>query len=329
MALPTTRVLAVLDLLQSHGRISGAELATRIGVDVRTLRRYIAMLEELGIPITTERGRYGAYLLVAGFKLPPMMFTNDEAVALSVGMIAARELGLADSAPAVASAQAKLERVMPSALKDSVRAISETVKVDLRHAPNTPHSNSAFIALTTAAQSQRRVAMRYVGSRGESTLRDFDSYGLAYRFGAWYVVGLCHLRHDLRSFRLDRVEEVSASDLRFTRPAGFDPLDYLSQSLAALARSIPVEILLRTDLSNATRAFPFAFGSFDSVEDGVILRSSADDLGWFARRLAGLPFDFEIRTPASLREELARCASHLGRLAAIVPRTDGPDNGSH
>ena len=90
---PTTRVLGVLELLQTHGRMSGAELARRVKVDARTLRRYIARLEEIGVPITTERGRYGAYMLVAGYKLPPMMFTDEEALALSVGLLAARSLG--------------------------------------------------------------------------------------------------------------------------------------------------------------------------------------------------------------------------------------------
>ncbi len=86
MARPTTRVLAILELLQSRGRASGTEIAQHLGVDGRTVRRYIAALEDLGIPITTERGRGGAYLLVAGFKLPPMMFTDDEALALAVGL---------------------------------------------------------------------------------------------------------------------------------------------------------------------------------------------------------------------------------------------------
>ena len=103
MSQPTTRVLAVLELLQSHGQMSGAELARRVEVDPRTLRRYIATLEEMGIPITTEQGRYGGYKLVPGFKLPPMMFTDEEAQALSLGLIAARGLGLADSAPAIES----------------------------------------------------------------------------------------------------------------------------------------------------------------------------------------------------------------------------------
>jgi predicted DNA-binding transcriptional regulator YafY len=130
MTRPTTRVLAVLELLQSHGRVSGPELALRVGVDGRTLRRYIAMLEELGIPIVAERGRFGGYALVAGFKLPPMIFTDDEALALSVGLLAARGLGLADAAPAVTARGAKLQRVMPPAQTPPAR-VGETVALDL------------------------------------------------------------------------------------------------------------------------------------------------------------------------------------------------------
>ena len=94
MPKPTTRVLAVLELLQSQGLVSGAELARRIEVDARTLRRYISALEEMGIPITTEQGRYGGYRLVPGYKLPPMMFSEEEAQALSLGLIAAQGLGV-------------------------------------------------------------------------------------------------------------------------------------------------------------------------------------------------------------------------------------------
>src|SRR6476619_1063753 len=102
---PTARVLTVLELLQSHGRLTGAELARRLEVDIRTLRRYITMLQDLGIPLVAERGRNGAYELSSGFKLPPMMFTNEEALALSLGLLATRHLGLAQAASAVESAQ--------------------------------------------------------------------------------------------------------------------------------------------------------------------------------------------------------------------------------
>ncbi|MCE5234383.1 MAG: YafY family protein [Mizugakiibacter sp.] len=320
MALPTTRVLAVLDLLQGHGRMSGPELARRVGVDVRTLRRYIVTLEELGIPITTERGRYGAYLLVAGFKLPPMMFTNDEAVALSVGMLAARGLGLAAAAPAVASVQAKLARVMPGGLQRRVHAIAETVKVDLRHTPRAPDSNAALIALTAAAQAQQRVHLRYVSAEGAASERDFDPYGLAYHAGAWYALGMCHLRRGLRSFRLDRVQGVAALGRHFRRPGDFDALDQLLRSIASAPRAHAIEVLLHTDLERARHAFSLGFGLLEPAAGGVLLRSSADDLAWFARQLAALPFDFAVQRPARLRQELRKRAQRLQALAAASPR---------
>src|SRR5512142_2457470 len=108
---PTIRVLTVLELLQSHRRMTGAELAARTEVNVRTMRRYITMLQELGIPILAERGRYGAYELIPGFKLPPLMFNNEEALALAVGLLAVQRLGLTETSQAVESTRAKLERV--------------------------------------------------------------------------------------------------------------------------------------------------------------------------------------------------------------------------
>jgi predicted DNA-binding transcriptional regulator YafY len=316
MARPTTRVLAVLDLLQSHGRMSGAELARRIDVDVRTLRRYIVALEDMGVPVTSERGRHGAYMLVSGFRLPPMMFTNDEAVALSVGLVAARGLGLADAAPAVASAQAKLARVMPDGLKGNVRAIDETVRIDLRPAASAPESNAPLLVLTAAAQNQQRVHMHYRSAQDAATERDFDPYGLAFHAGAWYALGHCHLRRALRSFRIDRVTDVAPLDLRFTRPQGFDALEQLLSGIASVPRGHAIEVLLRADLASARRAFPLSFGMLEPGADGVLLHTSADDLGWFARQLAALPFDFEVRAPMQLRVELAARAEHLRALAA-------------
>ena len=167
---PTTRVLTVLELLQSHRRMTGAELAQRLEVSVRTLRRYISMLEELGIPIVAERGRYGAYELIAGFKLPPMMFTNDEALALAIGLLAAQRLGLTETAHAVESTRAKLERVMPAELKERLRALSETVLLDL-DAGRMVTSTEVMMTMSRAAQSQRRVhdALSFPRGRGDPT----------------------------------------------------------------------------------------------------------------------------------------------------------------
>ncbi len=309
-------MLAVLELLQTHGSLSGPELARRIGVDGRTLRRYISMLEELGIPITAERGRHGGYALVAGFKLPPMMFTDDEALALSLGLLAARGLGLAGAAPAVASAQAKLERVMPSTLKKRVRAIDESVSLDLARgsAGNSVASdNTALTMLSAAAQARQRVHLIYRDGQGQASERDFDPYGLAWRGGRWYVVGFCHLRQDERSFRLDRVEEARPLEVSFARPEKFDAIGHLSRSIATLPRTFAIEVWLEADLAAARREMFETVGVFEPEGEGTVLFAQADDLDWFARELARLPFAFQIRHPVALRSALL---AHAQRLSA-------------
>jgi predicted DNA-binding transcriptional regulator YafY len=315
MSHPTTRVLAVLEMLQTHGLLSGAQLAERLGVDRRTVRRYIATLEDLGIPITTERGSAGGYQLVAGFKLPPMMFTDDEALALAVGLLAARGLGLAESAPAVASVQAKLERVMPANLKRRVSAVDQTVTLELRRS-TAAADTSALAALTAAAQSRQRVHLCYRTTPAVETERDFDPYGLAYRQGLWYAVGMCHLRHGLRSFRLDRVQAVRPLAVSFAPPADFNALDHLIAGIATLPRAFPVEVLLATDLATARREIFATTGLFEPTDSGVLLRGQADDLLCFAQELARLPFPFAIRNPPQLRTVLAAHAEALLRQAA-------------
>jgi predicted DNA-binding transcriptional regulator YafY len=311
---PTTRVLALLELLQTHGRMSGAELAPRLGVDRRTLRRYVAKLEDIGIPITAERGRAGGYALMPGFKLPPMMFTEDETLALSLGLLAARGLGLAEAAPAVASAQAKLERVMPDGLKRRVQAVDGTVKLDA--APGlalAPASNGALVALTNAAQACRRVVLRYRDGRGDESVRRFDPYGLALRHGRWYAAGMCHLRQALRTFRLDRIAGVTPLAEPFERPPGFDAMAHVIEAVATLPRAYAIEVLLKTELA-AVRAHLFAeAGILEETAEGVVIHAQSDELDWFARQLAGMPFDFEIRQPPALHAAVAACVQRLLR----------------
>lgn len=306
---PTTRVLAVLELLQAHGRMSGTDLAARLGVDGRTLRRYIARLEEMGVPVTAERGRHGGYSLVAGFKLPPMMFTDDEALALGTGLLAARQLGLAGALPAVASARAKLERVMPEGLRTRLRALGETVALDLARAAPVD-DNTALHALSEAAQSRRRVHLRYRSASGEDSARDFDPYGVGYRSGCWYAVGHCHLRGALRSFRLDRIRSVTPMPASFGRPDDFDALAYLAEGIATLPRAHSVELRLHADLGTARCSLFEGAGVFEADGDGVLLHAQVDDLDLFARELVRLPFAFEVLAPSALREAITRQARH-------------------
>ncbi len=313
---PTTRVLAVLELLQTHGRLSGADMARRLQVDGRTLRRYIVMLEQIGIPITSERGRHGGYALVPGFKLPPMMFTEDEALALSLGLLAARSLGLAEAAPAVASAQAKLARIMPDGLKQRVSALDETVRLDLADG-RAPRDNAALVVLSAAAQRGQRVHLHY-RSGDVDTARDVDTYGLAYYLGYWYAVGWCHLRGGMRTFRLDRILAAVPAQGRFERPADFDALGHLRLSVASLPRAFSATVLLKTDLATARRALMETIGVFEQRADGVLLHNQSDDLAWLARQLAGVPFGLEILDPPRLRDELAAHARRLLQMATVL-----------
>lgn len=312
MSKPTVRVLALLELLQSHGQLSGSELARRLEVDGRTLRRYIVALEELGIPISAERGRHGGYRLVAGFKLPPLMFSAEETLAVSLGLLAVRSLGLGESELALESAQAKLSRVMPVALRRRLVALRETASLDLARA-RAGTSVAALATLAEAAQVRARVEFRYRDPQGAETLRQLDPYGLAYRNGCWYVSGFCHLRQALRSFRLDRLDTPRMLAERFERPADFDTLRHLRESFARMPRAYPVEILMRAAREQVVAVLGEPLGLLAEVDGGTLLRASTDDLDWFARRLCGLPFDFEVRQPLELREPLRRQAERVLR----------------
>jgi predicted DNA-binding transcriptional regulator YafY len=314
---PTTRVLAVLALLQAHGRMSGSELAQRLEVNTRTLRRYIIMLQDLGIPIEGERGRNGAYVLSAGFKLPPMMFTNEEALALTVGLISARRLNLADTDHAVESALAKLERVMPQELKSRVRALTETITLDRASASSTPPSEAVLSIMSSAAQLQQRVHIQYHPPQGEDTERDFDPYGLTYYLHKWYVVGYCHLRRDLRSFRLDRIIHVKEVSAHFERPAGFDPLTHMMQAIATLPRKYAFELFLKTDIATAQKEVFDVLGILETSQEGVIMRGSVEDLDWLARQISIFSFDFVVREPAELRAELKKHSVKLANLSEL------------
>jgi predicted DNA-binding transcriptional regulator YafY len=310
MPKPTTRVLAVLELLQSQGLVSGAELARRIEVDARTLRRYISALEEMGIPITTEQGRYGGYRLVPGYKLPPMMFSEEEAQALSLGLIAAKGLGLADAAPAIESVQAKLDRVLPSAPRKTIAALRESVAL---HTGNSQTNADARLlrVLSEAAGTRRTATLRYRAAEGALTSRDFDVYGNVFRGGRWYVVGHCHLRQGLRTLRLDRVAHAELGEKPFTRPDGFDPVEYLNRALASVPRGVPTELFLHTDLECARRQLFNGLGVAEAAEGGVLLKGYCDELDWYARELMRLPFRFEVRAPVELRAAVGRIARGL------------------
>src|SRR5437763_9095979 len=317
MYFPTTRVLTILELLQSHYRLSGPELAERLEVNTRTVRRYITMLQDLGIPVEGDRGRHGSYRLRPGFKLPPLMFTEDEALALTLGLLAARRLGLTVAAPAVEGALAKIERVLPSALQERIRAVQETLVLDVTLSGVTP-TTEIVSTLSTAAQQGRKVWMRYQSWQSELTERTVDLYGLVYRSGFWYAVGYCHLREGLRVFRVDRVVSAGISGGTYMRPSDFDSLGYVYRSLAMMPDKWLVDVLLETTLEEAQQMVPPALATLEQVPEGVVLRCYVGHFGWIAHFLAGLDCLMIVRQPPELRDALKHLAE---RITAVAERT--------
>jgi predicted DNA-binding transcriptional regulator YafY len=315
---PTTRLLTVLELLQARGRIGGAELADRLEVDIRSVRRYVTMLQDIGIPITSERGRHGGYRLRPGFRLPPMMFTEDEALALTLGLLAARRLGVGGAAPAFEGALAKVDRVLPAAVRDEVRAVQDTLIIDVPEPPTAP-TPEVVLAFSSAARDTRRLRIRHRSGARETT-RDVDTYGVVYREQRWYAVGWCHLRSDVRVFRLDRVLEAELVGATFTRPEGFDARAHVVGTLARTWSGWTAEVVLHAPAEDARRWISPIVGEIEETPDGPLLRTRADSLDWVARLLAGLPCDFTVREPPELLDALRRLS---GRLTECVRRSAG------
>lgn len=315
MYFPATRVLTILEMLQSRRRLSGPELAARLEVNTRTVRRYITMLQDLGFPIEAERGRHGYYRLRPGFQLPPLMFTEEEALGLTLGLLAVRRLGLTVAPPAVEGALAKIERILPPAQLERVRAIQETLSLTFPPVSTTPKSET-LLTLCTAAQQERRVYLRYADWRGEESEREVDMYGLVYRGGYWYSTGYCHLRQDLRVFRLDRINLVEMRDETFTRPLDFDCVEYVMRSLATTPATWPVEILLETTLAEAQQMISPAVAILEETNQGVMMRCSVGHLRWLAADyLIHLDCPLTVLQPPELREELHKLAARVEAMA--------------
>ena len=157
----TLRLFALLDLLQGGGWVSGPELARRLEVEPRMLRRDLVRLQEIGIPIESERGRNGGYRLRPGYRLPPLMLSDDEAVAVTLALRSARELGFATAAPAIETASAKIRRVLPTPLRMRVQALEESLALSGRGATGDGPQGGVLLELAEAIRQQRRLAFRY------------------------------------------------------------------------------------------------------------------------------------------------------------------------
>ncbi len=310
---PTARVLAVLELLQAHGQMTAAELAEKLEVDPRTVRRYITTLQDIGVPIETELGQYGGYVLRPGFKLPPLMFTNAEILVLTLGLHWAKKIGIANAAAAARSALAKIERVLPHSLRDTLRALDGTTNIDTDS--EEPSINGEVLTALSVAISQRqRVRISYQ-TRERVTERDYDPYAVICYHERWYTVGYCHLRHELRTFRLDRLCDLVPLTTSFILPANFDAMDYMLSSFEAIPDKWNVDVLLQMPLDEIRARIPRELATLVQTAQGIRLRSSIHDLNMIAHTLIALGCPIKILNPPELRTEFLSIAENIRQYA--------------
>ena len=185
MQTPTARLLELLELLQTRPLTTGAEIAERLAIDRRTVRRYVAALQDLGIPIEGQRGVGGGYRIRPGYRLPPLMLTDDEAVIVVLGLSAARRQGLDTDSGPVEGALDKIHRVLPDPLRRRVQALETALGFTASPRAGTPVAGDMVLVLAEAVRRGLRVRIVYTAFSGERTRRDLSTYGLVVHAGRW------------------------------------------------------------------------------------------------------------------------------------------------
>lgn len=308
---PAGRLLLLLEMLQARPSASGAELARALGVTERTLRRYVGRLVDLGIPIASERGPYGGYRLRPHHRLPPLMLTADEAVAVTVGLLLGARLGVTAAVPAASGALAKLLRVLPDAVRERVAALQEGVAVVAPSPLDDVVDATVLSELGAAAGLGRRVRFTHRSQHGTSMRREVDPYGVVFSARRWYLVGHDHLRADIRTFRLDRIADVETTRERFRTPDGFDAAGHLVHSLATTPYGIDVEVVLHVEMQRARALVAPTVGQLEAHPQGTLLRVGAESPASAARHLIAMGVDFTVVSPDAVRASLRELADRV------------------
>ncbi|MFD1722352.1 helix-turn-helix transcriptional regulator [Amnibacterium endophyticum] len=316
MGRPTARVLELLELLQSGGVRTARDLAGRLGVDERTVRRYVEHLIELDVPVEAVRGRYGGFRIAAGAHLPPLMFTDDEALAVMLGLaVSAREGPSSAARVAAETAAAKIARVLPARLADRASSLSRTPSTGA--GPRPAEVDTSVMLAAVSAVEQRR-PLRVVHRRGASaTERTVLPWEVVEHAGRWYLVGLDSRSDAVRTFRLDRLERVEPLPGRFDRPPTADPRAEVLGSLARAPREHVVRVEVRTDAERVRRLLPASIALVEPAhEDGwLLLQLQAARLDWVAGVLVQLDVPFRVLEPGALEDEIRGLARRaLARL---------------
>lgn len=324
MARPTGRVLTLLELLQSGGTRTVAELADRLGVEGRTVRRYVDHLIDLDVPVESVRGRYGGYRLAAGFRMPPLMLGDDEALAVLLGLIAGRRSGLMTSAgTASETAAAKIRRVLPKRVAVKLESVLESLaftdqsgEVD---APNT----DVLLTIADAVRHRRPISIRYTARDGRRTQRTLHPYGIVAHSGRWYVTGedpeLGDGGED-RTFRLDRIVDARTLPGSFEPPSDLDSAQRVLSGFATADYRYEVVLRVRGTPERIRARIPASVATVTEAADGnddgwLRVEIHAESLEWLPPLLASLDLPFVIERPDELRELVLAFAERLAASA--------------
>jgi predicted DNA-binding transcriptional regulator YafY len=311
---PIMRVLTVLEILETHDHVSGTELAKHLEVDLRTVQRYIVRLKDLHIPVESSRGVGGAYRLKPGYRLPPLLLTNEEAYALSLGLRALRQVGLSAFAPATESALAKLGRVLPSALNESIQTVEDVVAIE--PGPWVVSTSVEFlIRAASAIRTSRRVRFAYESGEGAISRRQIEPHGILHMDGRWYLIGHCLMRKDRRTFRLDRISDLEILNVTFKRPLNFDARRYLAERMPFIASDYQIDVWIDMPIEEAMRSFAPWRVATEAENGGTRLRCARDRLEMFAAMLLTMGSKIVVHSPPELLTTFRELAERANRAA--------------
>lgn len=324
MARSTARILSLLELLQAGGIQSVATLATRLGVDERTVRRYVAQLVEMEVPVESIRGRHGGYRVAPGYRMPPLMLTDEEALTLLLGLIVGRRSGgVPIDDETVEGAVGKLRRVLPR--RTAARLDALLSSADLAFLSPSGRSGAEAIGdtdpevlmvLAEAARDRHPVAIGYTRKDGLASRRTILPYGIVARSGRWYVTGHESRTGEVRTFRVDRVSDPVVLPGSFNVPADVDVSAAVLASLAATPWRYQVSVRVAGTPEDLHSQFPAGLvtlepASSDDTERWTRVRLRAERLDWVANYFAGLGREFAIEEPGELQEHVRALAERL------------------
>lgn len=311
---PASRILAMLELLQDRPGMSGPKLADALGVTSRTIRRYVVTLQEMGIPVEPASGRHGGYWLRPGYRMPPLMFSADEAIGLAVTLLTTRVSGTAELPEPVANALAKIERSMPADLAARV----QTIRDGFRMARNPWTEESAFPSpeilaeVIQATLTHQRAWIRYGSSEGNHTSRDVDLYGVLYLDGRWYTHGWCHLRHEPRTFRVDRMRRIDLLPTTFEPPVEFDVEDAVMRTLALTRNGGEFELEIAAGIETVRMYLSPPTAILEPLaNESTRAWGTTQNPHWLAARLAAIPYPIRVVQPDSLKVALVEIGQRL------------------